>query len=117
MQIQLPIELPESPQAGIKSRELDWENIQAQLLAMLDEPEAVSVNQTSERLGVDRKSLNFCTNTETRALADRCVRHRAAVGDQGQARLHAQIAEVLDERMAAGCEGMSARDIWNQPDT
>lgn len=115
--MQLPIELSESPRAGIKSRELDWENIRAQLRAMLEEPEAVSVSQASERLGVDRKNLYLSANTEARALADRHVRHRAAIGDQRQARLHAQIAEVFDERMEAGYEGLSARDIWNRLDT
>ena len=45
------------------------------------------------------------------------LRHRASIGEQRQARLQAQIGDVLDERLAAGYEGMSARDIWNRLDT
>lgn len=115
--VQLPMELPESPRAGIKSRELDWDNIRTQLRAMLNEPEAVSVHQASERLGVDRKNLYLRANTEARALADRYLRHRSSLGEQRQARLHAQIEGVLDERLEAGFDGMSARDIWNRLDT
>lgn len=115
--MQLPIEMPESPRAGIKSRELDWEHIRAQLRAMLEEPEAISVNQASERLGVDRKNLYLQANAEARAIADRYLRRRAARGEQRQTRLQSQIGEVLDERLAAGYEGMSARDIWYRLDT
>lgn len=115
--VQMSIELPESPRAGIKSRELDWDSIRAQLQTLLQEPEPVSVHEASERLGVDRKNLYLRANIETRALADRYQRHRASVGEQRQARLQAQIGDVLDERLAAGYEGMSARDIWNRLDT
>jgi len=115
--IQMSIELPESPRAGIKSRELDWDSIRAKLQAMLKEPVAVSVHEASERVGVDRKNLYLRANIETRALADRYLRHRASIGEQRQARLQAQIGDVLDERLAAGYEGMSARDIWNRLDT
>lgn len=115
--VQLPIELPASPRAGIKSRELDWDDIRAQLRAMLDEPEAVSVHQASERLGIDRKNLYLRATAEARALADRYLRHRSSLGKQRQARLHAQIAEVLNERQEAGYNGMSGRDIWHRLDT
>lgn len=115
--VQMPIELPESPRAGIKSRELDWDDIRAQLRAMLQEPQPVSVNEASERVGVDRKNLYLRANAEARAIADRYLRHRAARGEQRQTRLQSQIAEVLDERLAAGYEGMSARDIWHRLDT
>lgn len=114
--IQLPMDLPESPRAGIKSRELDWDDIRAQLRAMLEEPEAVSVYKASERLGVDRKSLYLRANTETRALAERYGEHRTALGERGKTRLQAQIKQILDERLAGGYEGVSARDIWNQLD-
>lgn len=89
----------------------------AQLRAMLEEPEPVSVNEASERLGVDRKNLYLQANAEARAIADRYLRHRTARGEQRQTRLQSQIAEVLDERLAAGYEGMSARDIWHRLDT
>lgn len=115
--IQMSIELPESPRAGIKSRELDWDSIRVQLQVMLKEPEPVSVHEASERVGVDRKNLYLRANLETRVLADRYLRHRTSVGEQRQARLQAQIGDILDERLAAGYEGMSARDIWNQLDT
>jgi hypothetical protein len=115
--VQMSIELPESPRAGIKSRELDWDDIRAQLRAMLDEPQPVSVNEASERVGVDRKNLYLQANAEARAIADRYLRHRAARGEQRQTRLQSQIGEVLDERLAAGYEGMSARDIWHRLDT
>lgn len=115
--VQMSIELPESPRAGIKSRELDWVDIRAQLRAMLDEPQPVSVNEASERVGVDRKNLYLQANAEARAIADRYLRHRAARGEQRQTRLQSQIGEVLDERLAAGYEGMSARDIWHRLDT
>lgn len=84
---------------------------------MLEQPEAVSVHQASERLGVDRKNLYLRVNTEARAVADRYLRRHAALGEQRQARRHAQIEEVLDERLEAGFDGMSARDIWNRLDT
>lgn len=73
--------------------------------------------EANERLGVDRKNLYLRANLEARALADRYQRHRAALGEQRQARLRTQIGQVLDERLAAGYSGMSARDIWNRIDT
>lgn len=114
---QLPIALPASPRAGITSRELDWAHIRAQLRAMLEEPEAVSVHQASERVGVDRKSLYLRANVEARALADRYLRRRVLVGKARRAKLQNQIAEVLNERRQSGYDGMSARDIWHRLDT
>ncbi|NMF99684.1 TniQ family protein [Aromatoleum toluolicum] len=115
--VQMPIALPESPRAGIQSRALDWDAIRAQLREMLRAPQPVSVHEASERLGVDRKNLYLRANLEARALAERYQRHRAALGEQRQARLRTQIGQVLDERLAAGYAGMSARDIWNRIDT
>lgn len=113
---QLPIDLPQEPRAGIKSRTLDWDDIRAKMVVMLTEPEPVSVHEASERLGVDRKHLYLRANTEARALAHRYLNHRECRREQLQAELHAQIGKALDERLKAGYRGMSARDIWDRLD-
>lgn len=115
--VQLSIELPKSPRAGIRSRELNWDDIRAQLQEMLKEAQPVSVHKASERIGVDRRNLYLSAKAETRALADRYLSHRARMGEERQRQFQAQIEEVLDERSAAGYVGMSARDIWNRPGT
>ncbi|AXE34654.1 TniQ family protein [Chromobacterium phragmitis] len=114
--LQLSIALPESPRAGIQSRELDWEGIRASLREMLALPTPISINEAGERVGVGRKHLYLRANAEARAVADRHRRHRAATKQQRDDQLRAKIEALLDERLAAGYEGISARDIWAQLD-
>jgi len=109
---QMVIPLPESPRAGIRSRELDWEAIRASLRAMLALPSPISINEACERVGVGRKHVYLRANTEARAIAFRHARFRATVKQQRYTRLQTQIGEILDERLAAGYEGLSARDVW-----
>jgi hypothetical protein len=113
---QMVIPLPESPRTGIRSRELDWDAIRASLRSMLDLPAPVSINEASHRVGVGRKHLYLRANAEARAVADRHRRSRASVKEQREEHLHEQISEVLEDRLAAGYEGMSARDIWKELD-
>lgn len=116
-QEQLVIPLPESPRAGIRSRELDWDAIRASLRALLALPSPISINEACERVGVGRKHVYLRANTEARRIASRHSRYRTAVKQQRDERLQAQIAGILDERLAAGYDGMSARDIWARLDT
>lgn len=110
--VQLSIALPESPRAGIQSRELDWGGIRASLRSMLALPMPISINEAGERVGVGRKHLYLRANAEARATADRHRRYRAGTKQQRDDQLRAKIGELLDERLAAGYEGISARDIW-----
>ena len=114
---QMVIPLPESPRAGIRSRELDWEAIRASLRAMLALPSPISINEACERVGVGRKHVYLRANTEARAIASRHSRYRTAVMLQRDERLRTQIGGILDERLAAGYDGISARDIWASLDT
>jgi predicted DNA-binding transcriptional regulator AlpA len=114
---QMVIPLPDSPRAGIRSRELDWEAIRASLQAMLALPAPISINEACERVGVGRKHIYLRANTEARAIAFRHSRYRTSVKLQREALLETQIGEILDRRLEAGYEGMSARDIWAQLDT
>lgn len=114
---QMVIPLPDSPRAGIRSRELDWEAIRASLRDILAFPLPISINEACERVGVGRKHVYLRANTEARAIAYRHSRYRAAIKQQRDARLQAQIGDILDARFAAGYAGVSARDIWASLDT
>lgn len=115
--LQLSIALPESPRAGIQSRELDWQEIRASLRSMLELPTPISINEASKRVGVGRKHLYLRANAEARAIADRHRRYRAACKQQRVDELRTKIEKLLDERLEAGYEGISARDIWARLDT
>lgn len=114
---QMTIPLAPSARAGIVSRELDWDAIRAQLQALLALPDPISLRKACEQVGIGRKQAYLRANTEARAIANRYVCSRANLRQQNEARLHAQIAEILDERVAEGYEGMSARDIWSRLDS
>ena len=114
---QMVIPLEASPRAGIKSRELDWATIRANLLALLALPAPISINEACERVGVGRKHLYLRANMEARAIADRHSRYRASLRQERETDLQVQIGEILAERLADGYEGMSARDIWTRLDS
>lgn len=114
---QLLLALPESPRAGIRSRELDWDAIRGSLQVMIAAPEPVALHDACARLGVSRKQLYLRANTEARVIADRYRRHQSSLTQKREERLHAQIGELLDERLAAGYEGMSARELWSLGNT
>ncbi|MCB1887813.1 MAG: hypothetical protein KDH20_09420 [Rhodocyclaceae bacterium] len=84
---------------------------------MLQLPSPVSINEAAARVGVGRKHLYLRANDEARAIADRHRRHGSSVRQERELKLQTQIGEILDERLAAGAEGMSAREIWNQTGT
>lgn len=111
---QAVIELPKAYRAGIRSRELDWLGIQAQLRAMLRLPTPISINEACERVGVGRKHLYLRANAEARAITDRHSRYRARVRKQREDDLVVRIGEVLDAKVAEGFAGLSARDIWER---
>lgn len=115
--VQMVLPLPDSPRAGIRSKELDWDAIRVSLHEMVVAPEPVALHEACARLGVSRKQLYLRANTEARAIADRYRRHQACLTQQREERLHAQIGEVLDERLLEGYDGMSARDLWSRCDT
>lgn len=121
---QVPVEAPQmsiplatSPRTGIKSRMLDWTAICSELQAILALPVPISINEACERVGVGRKHLYLRANAEARAIADRHSRYRTTVRLQRETELRERISKILDERLTAGYEGMSARDIWAQLDT
>lgn len=109
---QMTIPLATSPRAGITSRELDWEAIRAKLQAMLALPVPISINEACERVGIGRKHAYLRANAKARAIADRHSRYRTSVRLEREADLKVRIGEILEERLAAGYEGMSAREIW-----
>lgn len=113
---QVVIELPKAYRAGIRSRELDWLGIQAQLRAMLRLPTPISINEACKRVGVGRKHLYLRANVEARAITDRHSRYRARVRKQREDAFVARISEVLDTKVAVGFAGLSARDIWERLD-
>ena len=114
---QMTIPLATSPRAGITSRELDWEAIRAKLQAMLALPIPISINEACERVGIGRKHAYLRANAEARAIADRHSRYRTSVRLEREADLKVRIGEILEERLAAGYEGMSAREIWARLDS
>lgn len=114
--LQMAIPLAPSPRAGIRSRELDWERIRADLQAILELPIPISINEASERVGVGRKHLYLRMNTLARAIADRHSRYRTVLRQRREAEFQARIGEMLDNRRAAGLDGMSARDVWETLD-
>lgn len=113
---QLSIDLGTSPRPGIRSRELDWGAIRADLRAMLQHPNPISISEAARQLGVGRKHLYLRANAEARALAERHNRYRTALGEQSRKSLRARISETLDERLGEGYEGISARDVWDSLD-
>ncbi|KDC57254.1 TniQ family protein [Bordetella bronchiseptica] len=113
---QAAIELPKAYRAGIRSRELDWLEIQAQLRAMLKLPTPISINEACERVGVGRKHLYLKANAEARTITDRHSQYRARVRKQREDALVVRIGEVLDAKVAEGFAGLSARDVWERLD-
>lgn len=115
-QKQLPIPLPEAPRKGIPSRQLDWESIRAELREILKLPDPITLGEACQRVGVEYKQLYLRANKEAREIADRYRRHRMAVKARREVALHDQLGEILNERLMAGYEGMSARDVRNRID-
>ena len=72
--------------------------------------------EACQRTGVEHKLLYLRANTEARAIADRYRRHQAALKEGKEARLQAQVGELIQERLGAGYEGISAREVWQQLD-
>ena len=64
------------------------------------------------RTGVEHKLLYLRANTEARAIADRYRRHQAASREEKETRLQVQVGELIQERLDAGYEGISAREVW-----
>ena len=115
--VQLAMQLSTSPRKGIKSRELDWDNIRQQLQQMLTEKSPITLAEACVRTGVDHKLLYLRANKEARAIADRYRRHQVSCRDEMESRLQTQVCELIQERFEAGYEGVSARDIWLRLDT
>lgn len=115
--VQFSIPLLASPRKGIQSRALDWEAIRQQLRVMLGEDTPVTLAETCLRTGLDHKLLYLRANTETRALVDRYQRHQAASRKAKEVRLQAQVGELIRERLDAGFEGISAREVWQTLDS
>jgi len=109
--IQIAIQLPASPRKGIQSRELDWDAIRQHLRLLLEEITPITLAEACQRTGVEHKLLYLRANVETRALVDRHKRHQAASRHEKEVRLKAQVAELIEERLDAGYEGISAREI------
>lgn len=114
---QLSMPLSASPRKGIQSRALDWDAIRRQLRAMLEEETPITLAEACQRTGLDHKQLYLRTNAETRAIADRYQRHQATKREERKARLQAQVGELIRERLDAGFEGMSARELWQNLDS
>lgn len=114
--VQFAMQLSMSPRKGIQSRELDWEAIRQQLHGILAEETPITLAEACLRTGVEHKLLYLRANTEARAIADRYRRHQAALKEDKEARLQAQVGELIRERLDAGYEGISAREVWQQLD-
>lgn len=115
-QPQLTLQLPASSHAGIQSRELDWDEIHRSLRALLDLPVPISINEACKRVGLERGQVYLRANTEARAIAERHRKYRAASKQQKAMLLEARVHALLEERLAAGYTGISARDVWEQLD-
>lgn len=109
-----PIPLTESPRTEIASRRLDWGQIRAELHAMLTVPEPITLAEACKRVGVEYKQLYLRANQEARMIAERHRQHRLKLKADREDALRARIAEVLDERLVDGHEGLSAREIRNR---
>lgn len=114
--VQFAMQLSTSPRKGIQSRELDWEAIRQQLHGILAEEVPITLAEACQRTGVEHKLLYLRANTEARAIADRYRRHQAALKEAKEARLQAEVGELIRERLDAGYEGISAREVWQQLD-
>jgi len=109
---QLSMLLPSSPRRGIRSRELDWDAIRAKLRDLLALEPPITLAEACERIDVDHKRLYLRANTEARAIADRYRRHQAALREQKDVQIQAAVEELIQERLDAGYEGISAREVW-----
>ncbi len=115
--VQFSMQLSASPRKGIQARELDWDAIRQQLQAMLEEETPITLAEACKRTGLDHKLLYLRANTEARAIADRYRRHQASSRKAKEARLQAQVGELIQERLNDGYEGISAREVWQQLDS
>jgi len=109
---QLPIPVLASSRKGLKPHELDWESIRLQLRDILNEPAPISLGQACSRLGIEYKQAYQRANTEARAIVDRFLRHRSAVRQARKEQFAGHMNALLRERLNAGFEGISARDVW-----
>ncbi|GGP23166.1 hypothetical protein GCM10010970_31660 [Silvimonas iriomotensis] len=114
--VQLTLPMAESFRSGVRSRELDWEDIRSKLRVILDRAVPISINEAADEVGVGRKHLYLQANTEARAIGDRHRRYRAGCSNQRIADLRQKIGELLEERLAEGYAGISARDVWTALD-
>lgn len=113
---QKTLDLPKAYRAGIRSRVLDWPDIRRQLREMLQLSTPVSINEAGRMVGVGRKHLYLRANAQARAITARHTQYRAQIRKQREEQLVARIGEVLDDRLAQGFDGVSARNIWDKLD-
>lgn len=111
---QMSLALPQSARKGIPSRVLDWDEITAQLRAILKEETPIPLIEACRRIDVDIKLLYLRVNKEARALSERYRQYELQMKEMRENELRKKVEEVLSERLAQGCEGMSARDIREQ---
>lgn len=110
--VQFSMELSASPRKGIQSRALDWDAIRQQLRELLEEETPITLAEACMRTGVEHKLLYLRANTEARAIADRYREYQATMREDKETRLQAQVGELIQERIEAGYEGISAREVW-----
>lgn len=108
---QLSLPLPESARKGIPSRVLDWDEITAQLRAILKEEIPIPLIEACTRIDVDIKLLYLRANKEARALSARYRQYELQKKAIRENELRKKLEDVMSERLAQGYEGMSARDI------
>lgn len=111
---QLSLTLPDSARKGIPSRVLDWDEIGAQLRAILKEDIPIPLIEACTRIDVDIKLLYLRANKEARAISARYRQYELQMKEMRENELRKKVEEVLSERLAQGYEGMSARDIREQ---
>jgi len=115
--VQFAMALSASPRKGIKSREIDWEAVRQKLQSMLEEETPITLAEACQRSGLDHKLLYLRANTEARTIVDRYRRHQATTREAKKARLQTQVSELIRERLDAGFEGISAREVWQHLDS
>lgn len=110
-QLQLSLGLPPSARKGVKSRVLDWDEIQLQLQAILKEDIPITLAAASIRVEVDVKNLYLRANREARAISARFQDYEQRKKQAREQALKDTVATVLAQRQADGYAGLSAREM------
>ena len=108
---QMTLGLPASPRKGIGSRTHDWDEIRRKMRDFLQLEEPLPLTMVCKSLDLDVKLVRLRACEEARSITALYKQHVRLKKDAEKENLRRHLEATLSARLAAGYDGMSARDV------